>query len=569
VPADLREALGAAAPQRVPELDFDRLWRRHRRARTRRAVTGVAAVTLLAVLVTVSLDPGGPTVDLQPAEPPADAFLGDWVSVDLDGSDQRLTIRNRGDGTYDVELVDDSSTACGGDPATATGTGRLASPTRLTVTQVYRCADGRVLTEVEGIRLDAWFFAYDPISNTLTDSTDVVWYRPGDEAPSLDEHATWTVDTPLGTWTWTFVPHGAGATRLWNEAMARRPGGPPGLAADAELPEVAVPQIAGMTWTAWAPEIVPGPGDRRVALVPIEGDIDWAAAYGLHPERDEDDWVWAEWRHGASGTTVELGQGWAPGFAGLDVSLVPGEPGAVEFHDEGELVLRLEATDPMVGAEQLATSPQVVWALLVDDGDGFRAVDPPWQRLPVSSVAVAAVRDGFMAAAADPGFWGASDGTSRLHLWTSLDGESWEAVGPPLPLAVEGAIAEQLIGDDGGLLLRVTDRREQSSIWASADGVDWQQVGPRVAGGGWTWLWGTQFGWTLTDMRGACAVWVSADGVNWAQVPFQPEVESRRDVEAVQCSVLGDNVYIQLETQARTDDQPFEPLGLWIGGFER
>jgi hypothetical protein len=72
VPADLREALGGAAPRHVPELDFDRLWRRHRRARARRTAAGVAAaaVAVLAAVFVLPHLPDSPTVELGPAAPP-------------------------------------------------------------------------------------------------------------------------------------------------------------------------------------------------------------------------------------------------------------------------------------------------------------------------------------------------------------------------------------------------------------------------------------------------------------------------------------------------------------------
>jgi hypothetical protein len=73
VPADLREALGGAAPRHVPELDFDGLWRRHRRARARRLASAIAAAAVAAVLAAVFVLPhlpGAPTVDFEPAAPP-------------------------------------------------------------------------------------------------------------------------------------------------------------------------------------------------------------------------------------------------------------------------------------------------------------------------------------------------------------------------------------------------------------------------------------------------------------------------------------------------------------------
>lgn len=58
--ADLHEALDDAAPRRVPDLDFDRLWRRHRRAQIRNRAAVVATVAVaVAVAIAVTVFPGG------------------------------------------------------------------------------------------------------------------------------------------------------------------------------------------------------------------------------------------------------------------------------------------------------------------------------------------------------------------------------------------------------------------------------------------------------------------------------------------------------------------------------
>jgi hypothetical protein len=71
VPADLHDQLDQAAPQRVPDLDFDRLWRRHRRARALRTVGGVTIAAMLAAVV-LSITPRTPAVTIDPAGPPRD-----------------------------------------------------------------------------------------------------------------------------------------------------------------------------------------------------------------------------------------------------------------------------------------------------------------------------------------------------------------------------------------------------------------------------------------------------------------------------------------------------------------
>ncbi|HSI93344.1 MAG TPA: hypothetical protein VK925_07560 [Jiangellaceae bacterium] len=97
MPADVRKVLDGAAPRHVPGLNFDELWRRHRRVRARRAATGVAAA-LLAVLVTGSVIPWGPTVDLQTATPSP-------LPVDL--AERYIDARNDYDAQQARELVSD------------------------------------------------------------------------------------------------------------------------------------------------------------------------------------------------------------------------------------------------------------------------------------------------------------------------------------------------------------------------------------------------------------------------------------------------------------------------------
>jgi hypothetical protein len=68
VPADLHDQLRQAAPQQVPDLDFDGLWRRHRRARSLRTAGGMAVAAVL-VIVALSITPRTPTVTIEPAGP--------------------------------------------------------------------------------------------------------------------------------------------------------------------------------------------------------------------------------------------------------------------------------------------------------------------------------------------------------------------------------------------------------------------------------------------------------------------------------------------------------------------
>lgn len=64
---DLREALDGAAPRRVPDLDFDRLWRRHRRAQVRNRIVVVATIAV-AIGIAASLLPVQPSVEIEPVD---------------------------------------------------------------------------------------------------------------------------------------------------------------------------------------------------------------------------------------------------------------------------------------------------------------------------------------------------------------------------------------------------------------------------------------------------------------------------------------------------------------------
>lgn len=551
----------------MPAYTFDDLSRRRdRNRRTQRLSAMAAALVIVAVGIAALVWTWGPDGPV-PADRPVDPFVGTWESIDLDGSAQRMTIQGPEDGIYQIDVFDDGSTVCEGTPATASGTGTLATRTRMTISQTYTCEDGTVHSEIEGIRLDDWSLVYDPATDTLVDPTEVVWHREGADripVPIPEGAVGHTVETSLGTWTWTWIPEEEGASRIfWAQVQQQRT---EDEAVRAEFPETPAPQIAGMTWGGWWEERVARSGEVTVAAVSRNGEIDWSAVY------DVDD-VWTEWRHERT-TTVGIHEGWiGPLIAMLEVRLAPGDPEAVEFHDAdaGELVLRLEATDPEVSAEQLARL--VHWSLLVDQGEGFRQLTAPWERLPIDWVDVASWNDGFLAVAVGPADWPGGDHTPLLRTWTSPDGVRWNASGPPLPLPLEAEVLSlDLLGDEGRLFVKLVAevagrQEEQASLWTSTDGASWQQAGPQGGGVG-TWLWSTRFGWALTDIDRACAVWVSADGVAWEPVPLDQPVADSGQVEAVQCSVLGDDVYIVLEEMLDDPSDvgpPSRPLGLWIG----
>lgn len=87
MPANLRDALHDVVPRRVPDLDFDQVWRRHRRARAGRIAGGIAVSTIVVAgsfgLVERLTDDARPLpADDPPAEPGGlPASPDDWVRM--------------------------------------------------------------------------------------------------------------------------------------------------------------------------------------------------------------------------------------------------------------------------------------------------------------------------------------------------------------------------------------------------------------------------------------------------------------------------------------------------------
>jgi hypothetical protein len=89
VPADLHDQLDQAAPQRVRDLDFDGLWRRHRRARSLRTAGGMVIAAVL-VSVVLSITPRTPAVVIEPAGPHGDTH-SDVIRTLVDALNARDT----------------------------------------------------------------------------------------------------------------------------------------------------------------------------------------------------------------------------------------------------------------------------------------------------------------------------------------------------------------------------------------------------------------------------------------------------------------------------------------------
>lgn len=98
-------------------------------------------------------------------------FVGDWVAVDVDGSNMQMKITGHHQ-PHHVKLVDDWASICpSGGPATAIGKGTLVAPLTLEVDFRVWCQIGKV--KLEG----SYWFDYDPLYDVLVDAFGVIWTR--------------------------------------------------------------------------------------------------------------------------------------------------------------------------------------------------------------------------------------------------------------------------------------------------------------------------------------------------------------------------------------------------------
>lgn len=102
-----------------------------------------------------------------------DVFRGTWTGTDSDGSSVTVTIHGGGQaGRHSAVLFDDAATLCGGDPATAQGSGTVDGDT-MYVSWTATCRPGG--NPFRG-RIP-FTFEYDPGADTLTDNFGVTYYR--------------------------------------------------------------------------------------------------------------------------------------------------------------------------------------------------------------------------------------------------------------------------------------------------------------------------------------------------------------------------------------------------------
>lgn len=133
------------------------------------------ACALLAAPATVTPSPLPPVIP----SPITNPLIGDWVSVDIDGSNQTLSVSGGAGGTFDVSLEDFGATVCGTNPATgalfaATANGSLTgSGNDLTGIMPLYCQKNPPTF----FGNPEFHFTYDAVTDTLTDSIGVTWHR--------------------------------------------------------------------------------------------------------------------------------------------------------------------------------------------------------------------------------------------------------------------------------------------------------------------------------------------------------------------------------------------------------
>jgi hypothetical protein len=155
-----------------------------------------------------------------------------------------------------------------------------------------------------------------------------------------------------------------------------------------------------------------------------------------------------------------------------------------------------------------------------------------WRVLPLGSGLLAIGSSGVQHCLPPPGEGQVCD-PLPLALWTSPDGQTWQAAARPAALA--GVTIAAVAAGPGGLILVGDTGWNQPGIWTSGDGRHWQRqkLFATFAGAHFLGLTAGPAGWVLSGYRGGakpvcCAVpptnttpaaWFSPDGKNWQAAP--------------------------------------------------
>ncbi len=104
------------------------------------------------------------------------AFRGHWTGIDLDGSNLALTFNEQsrsGGNVFDIQETDDMCTLCGGPPAKMIGVGYLAGANTLNASTVWwTVPTGNPVFPFPNVT-----YTYDPLTDTITDFSGVVFHR--------------------------------------------------------------------------------------------------------------------------------------------------------------------------------------------------------------------------------------------------------------------------------------------------------------------------------------------------------------------------------------------------------
>jgi len=112
-------------------------------------------------------------------EPTSNPFIGTWVSIDSDGSNQQIVFTQNADNSFTMDLIDYGASACGKD---AYNTPLYSATANGVLTGTSSAISGTVGVFCQrnpaGFLTDANFvFNYDQVSGTLTDNQGIIWTK--------------------------------------------------------------------------------------------------------------------------------------------------------------------------------------------------------------------------------------------------------------------------------------------------------------------------------------------------------------------------------------------------------